>query len=73
MQSSGAPACAYLRAMEDEKENTNLIRVVAEICDLLMNVILLAPTEQREELCSFALAEMATISHHVCSNNSTQH
>jgi hypothetical protein len=73
MRSSGAPVCSYLRGMEKEKENPALLRAVADICELLGHVILLAPIEQREELCSFALTEVAAITDHVCGSNSTQH
>jgi len=58
--------------MEDEKDNTMLLRVVADICELLGNVILLVPTEQREELCRFALTEVAAVSD-VCGGKATQH
>jgi hypothetical protein len=54
-------SCLF-RVMKDEKENIMLLRVVADICELLGNAILLAPTEQREELCRFALTEVAAIS-----------
>jgi hypothetical protein len=59
--------------MEQEQENTTLPRVVAEICELLGNIILLAPLEQREGLCRFALAEVAAISEHIRGNPSSQH
>ena len=70
--SSGAQVGPYLRGMKDEKDTAMLIGVVADICELLANVILLAPTEQREELCRFASMEVATISD-VCDRKATQH
>jgi hypothetical protein len=59
--SSAARICAYLLGMKDEKQNTVLLGVVADICELLGNVIALAPSEQRDELCRFALMEVAAI------------
>jgi hypothetical protein len=56
-----------------EKANPALLRAVADICELLGHVILLAPIEQRDELCSFALTEVAAITDHVCGSNATQH
>jgi hypothetical protein len=69
---SGAHVASYLRGMKDEKDNAMLIGVIADICELLANVILLAPTEQREELCRFASMEVATISD-VCDGKSPLH
>jgi hypothetical protein len=60
--SSDVYVASYLRGMKDEKDTAMLIGVVADICELLANVILLAPTEQREELCRFARMEVAAIS-----------
>jgi hypothetical protein len=59
--SSAARICTYVGGMKDENQNPVLFGVVADICELLGNVIALAPSEQRDELCRFALMEVAAI------------
>jgi|EndMetStandDraft_8_1072994.scaffolds.fasta_scaffold101620_2 hypothetical protein len=58
---SAARICTYVEGMKDENQNPVLFGVVADICELLGNVIALAPSEQRDELCRFALMEVAAI------------
>jgi hypothetical protein len=59
--------------MASEQQNPTLFRVVAEICDLLANVIILAPADQRVALGDFALTEVAGIYDSIRQGVSSQH
>jgi hypothetical protein len=59
--------------MADQEENLILRRVLAELCEALGSIILLAPSEQRAELSSFALSQVALIADYIRDQGSTQH
>ena len=50
-----------------------LLKVVGEICNMLANVILLAPDDQRIALADFALTQVATIYDRLRGNEPTEH
>jgi hypothetical protein len=50
-----------------------LLNVVGEICNMLANVILLAPDDQRIALADFALTQVATIYDRLRGNEPTEH
>jgi hypothetical protein len=50
-----------------------LFKVVGEICNMLANVILLAPDDQRLALADFALTQVATIYDRLHGNEPTEH
>jgi hypothetical protein len=59
--------------MADQDENLILRKVLAELCEALGSIIVLAPIEQRPELSSFALSQIALIVDFIREQGSTQH
>ena len=47
--------------MANEDAKLPLRSVLAEVCEALGNTILLAPSEQRDELCTFVVSEVAVM------------
>jgi hypothetical protein len=50
-----------------------LFKVVGEICNMLTNVILLAPDDERIALADFALTQVATIYDRLRGNEPTEY
>jgi hypothetical protein len=60
--------------MANEDAKLNLHSVLAEVCEALVNIILLAPSEQRDELCTFVVSEVALMADFIRrQQGSTQH
>ena len=53
-------------------QDATLPKVVGEICDMLMSVILLAPDDQRIALADFALTQVAAIYDRLRDNKPTE-
>lgn len=60
--------------MANEDAKLTLRSALAEVCEALGNIILLAPSEQRDELCTFVVSEVALMSDFIRrQQESTQH
>jgi hypothetical protein len=56
-----------------DAQDAILFKVVGEICNMLANVILLAPDDQRIALADFALTQVAIIYDRLPGNEPTDH
>jgi hypothetical protein len=61
------------RAMADREENLTVRRVLAELSEVMGDIILLAPKDEQAELSNFVLSQVALIVDFIREQGSTQH
>jgi hypothetical protein len=59
--------------MADQEENLTVRSVLAGLCEVMGNIILLAPKGQQAELSEFVLSEVALLAEFIRQQGSTQH